>query len=128
MILICLSVLLSEGLIFAAGAGQEDLSAWLDEVFRQRLNPSLAQTVHLPLGVVEDVQHLTLASSTYQTDAADSAVRLLVARGLQRQAQGDPAGFVDNLASGLALVRQVRHLEPTSVLRLPLLDRFSVRQ
>jgi hypothetical protein len=90
-----------------------ELSAWLDRKFAQSWSRELAAAVPLPLGVVEDVQSRTLWTPQQAVPQAPRAAQLLVARGLQQQAQGDPAVFVEHLATGLAMVRQARHLEPT---------------
>ena len=86
-----------------------ELAAWLDMAFGQPWAVRLASVPELPLGIVEDIRDQTLGPIKgvgYQTHVV---AELLVTRGLQLQARGDPAAFVRNLAIGLAVVRQVRH-------------------
>jgi len=86
-----------------------ELSGWLDEVFRQPWAGQLAEAARMPLGVVEDWHNQTLQSRSLDYWSAPEAVQLLIARGLQLQARGDPAAFVEHLETGLGLVRQVTH-------------------
>jgi hypothetical protein len=92
-----------------------ELGAWLDMAFRQPWAKQLEAIKQLPLGLVENLQDRTLAPQPQMVEQAKDAVVLLVARGLQLQANGDPAAFVNNFAIGLALVRQIRHRESPEV-------------
>ncbi len=96
---------------------EQELSDYLDRIFQQRWAQELTEVGQLPLGIVEDWQSLTLFSPLQDLQPASTAAQLLVVRGLQRQARGDSAAFLQHLAAGLALVRQLRHLEPTLVYR-----------
>jgi hypothetical protein len=95
-----------------------ELVGELDEAFRGPWVEQLAVVVRRPLGLVEDVTGLTPETSPRAIENALFAVHLLLARGLQQQARGDPESFVEHLATGLALVRQARHLEPTAIVTM----------
>ncbi len=93
---------------------RETPSSWLDAFYRCPWPDKLAETVRRPLGVVEDVQSRFPGDRTTATFRNQDAevVQVLVARGLQLQARGDPAVFLEHLETGLALIRQLRHLAP----------------
>ncbi len=91
---------------------------WLNETFRDPWAGDLAAAVRRPLGVVGDVTTMMPHTGWNPNEGASLAVNLLVARGLQLQAEGNPAPFVDHLATALALLRQARHLKPTRVVGL----------
>jgi hypothetical protein len=99
--------------------GNPEIAGWLDDWFadaaseRGWLTP-LAEAADEPLGVVESPRDMDLRSSmgagrldVFQE--AQTAAALLVARGLQRQAEGKPEVFVDHLRLGLNLTRNLRH-------------------
>jgi hypothetical protein len=92
------------------------LGAWVDDAFRRPWAEKLAEAARMPPGIVEDLQSVTLWTPLQASDRAADAAALLAARGLQLQARGDPAAFLDHLATGLALVRQVRHRAPSAAL------------
>src|SRR5262249_61291726 len=95
-------------------AQDAELWAFLDEAFRHPWAGDLAQASRMPLGVIDDVQTQTQWVGVLPDHAPEAAL-LLVARGRQQQAQGHPETFVEKLAIGLAMIRQVRHLQPTPV-------------
>jgi hypothetical protein len=82
------------------------LGAFLDRVFQDPWARELAEAADLPTGVLVDPRELNAGSPLPD---AQTATTLLVARGLQRQAEGDPSVFVENLRTGLALARNLRH-------------------
>jgi hypothetical protein len=86
-------------------AGDGRLGAFLDRVFEDPWARDLAEAADLPTGVLVDPRELNAGSPL---PVAQSAATLLVARGLQRQAEGDPSVFVENLRAGLALARNLR--------------------
>jgi hypothetical protein len=94
------------------------LSTSLNDVFREQEARQLADVVRGPLGVFEDVPNLTPKGADASLQDVRIVLQMLVARGLQQQAQGDPVPFLDHLATGLALMRQVRYLEPTRIVSL----------
>lgn len=96
-------------------AQEKELSDWLDRTFEQPWVDELAAAARRPRGVVEDMQTLTYYSSLEDMQPIWRGADLLAARGLQLQARGDPAAFVEHLETGLALVRQARYLEPSPV-------------
>jgi hypothetical protein len=85
------------------------LSSFLDRVFKDEWVRDLERAADQPTGILVDPREGDLASADLElADARDAAV-LLVARGLQRQHEGDPEPFVDHLRTGLALARTLRH-------------------
>jgi hypothetical protein len=90
-------------------ASDGPLGAVLDAAFDDPWARDLAATAELPTGFVADPRDMTFVSRGPELNAAETAAVLLVARGLQRQAQGDPAAFVGHLRTGLALARNLRH-------------------
>jgi hypothetical protein len=93
-------------------AGDAKLAARLDEVFADDWDEKLTRAADLPLGVVEDPRHLTVASPLSVLQDCRWAAQLLAARGLQRQTEGKPEVFVEHLRVGLALSRHLRHRGP----------------
>ncbi len=83
-----------------------DLATFLDRLFQGGWPGKLAEAANLPTGVIIDPRTEpddgTLLSESYDAN------NFLVARGLQRQAEGDPGAFVENLRIGLALTRNLR--------------------
>ncbi len=89
--------------------GDRRLKDWLDRVLADGWAGQLAEAAGHPTGVAFDPREATLFDSPRQAEAARTAASLLVARGLERQARGEPAVFVDDLRTGLALARNLRH-------------------
>src|SRR5262249_32399958 len=85
------------------------LGAFVDLMSNDAWARDLARSAELPAGVVADPREMVFLSLDPQLQAADSAAALLAARGLQRQADGDPAAFLGSLKTGLALARNLRH-------------------
>jgi hypothetical protein len=87
------------------------LRAFLDLTFDDTWAKQLAESANLPTGVVVDPREITLATLFAVPESRNSGVAatLLVARGLQRQADGDPGAFVDHLQTGLSLARNLRN-------------------
>ncbi len=83
------------------------MAAWLDEMFQQPWAGQLAKATPMAPGIVGEELY-----------AYARTAELLVARGLQAQAHGDPVAFVKHLATGLALVRQGRHGAPSDHSRI----------
>ncbi|AMV27862.1 hypothetical protein VT84_25895 [Gemmata sp. SH-PL17] len=99
-------------------AHDAELASWLDHVF---LDPHLtadeapwpvmaAGAADKPVGVFESPQLVNTAAATAASleNARRMAVTLL-ARGLQRQAAGEPGEFLPALRTVMALVRNLRH-------------------
>jgi hypothetical protein len=81
----------------------------LDRAFADPWSADLARAAEQPPGILVDPREAVFTSRFEElSDARDAAV-LLIARGLQRQVDGDPAAFVDYLRTGLALARTLRH-------------------
>jgi hypothetical protein len=89
--------------------GDRHLKDWLDRVLADGWAEQLAEAAGHPTGVALDPREATLFDSPREVEAARTAAALLVAHGLERQAHGEPAVFVDDLRTGLALVRNLRH-------------------
>jgi hypothetical protein len=89
-------------------AAEPGLASFLDAVFRETWARDLAAAADLPPGPLIDVRNVTAATPLPQYQAASTAAMLLTARALQRQDGGDPAAFVDNLRTGLAIIRNIR--------------------
>jgi hypothetical protein len=85
------------------------LERWLEHVFDAPWAGQLEQGVRMPLGLLDDPRRLTLASPLAIMQNAEEASDLLLARGLARQASGDPAAFLDDLQTTLAFCRHLRH-------------------
>jgi hypothetical protein len=92
-------------------ADNRRLAAFLDSTFDEVWAKELAESAGHPTGMVVDPRETTLATqfSIAEVRTPHEAAILLVARGLQREAEGDAAVFVDNLRTGLALARSLRH-------------------
>jgi hypothetical protein len=89
--------------------GDARLARFLDRVCDQTWEQELAAAMRQETGTLVDPRNLTLGSVAPELQAARFAAILLTARGLQRQADGDPVAFVDNLRTTLALGRTMRH-------------------
>ncbi|HVS34143.1 MAG TPA: hypothetical protein VMS17_01095 [Gemmataceae bacterium] len=98
--------------LLAAPRGQGPLlaaSALTPPIDEWRLK--LAEAADLPAGMVADPRHLTVddVQKSSPVESAASIAVVLAAHGLQQQAHGDDAAFVDDLRAGLALSRNLRH-------------------
>jgi hypothetical protein len=92
-----------------------DLAApFLDVMFEDDWAKDLAAASELPTGVAFDPRELNLANSPDLFIQYDAGV-LLVARGLQLQADDHPEGFVAKLRMGLSLARNIQHRSPPSI-------------
>jgi hypothetical protein len=89
-----------------------DLDDWLDELFKGDWMSSLNEAADLPPGLVEDLRNATWDTPLRLVQPAREIGVVLAARGLQRQAAGDDAAFVENLRLGLGLARALRHHAP----------------
>jgi hypothetical protein len=87
-----------------------DLRPFLDEVFGDAWARDLAEAAGHPTGLAEDPRTFNRESLPTNFGSALDAASLLVARGLQRQYEGEPEVFVDNLRTGLAVACTLRHL------------------
>jgi hypothetical protein len=85
------------------------LEEFLNRMFADTWAKDLAESAKLPTGILLDPREPARENASFPVRTAAEAALLLTARGLQRQRHGDPAAFVDNLETGLALVRNMRH-------------------
>lgn len=93
-----------------------DLDEWLDAVFKNGWEESLFVAAGKPLGVLEDPTTLDaavwLAPEPVRRASLEAAIamgHLMIARGLQKQARGDPAAYVRYLDATLALARNAKN-------------------
>lgn len=98
-------------------AGKSELGEWMDKTFADDWLGPLAPLPDLPLGMVTDPHLLTLDDLTKSKDLpkwrhANDFSALLAVRGLQQQARGDPAVFVEHMRIALALSRNLQHHSP----------------
>jgi ABC-type transport system involved in multi-copper enzyme maturation permease subunit len=93
-------------------ADDKDLAAWLDKLYAGEWLAVLKKAADLPTGPFDDVRNMTWLTSLPANQPAQEIAVVLVARGLQRQAAGDDAAYVENLRIGLALSRSMRDRTP----------------
>jgi ABC-type transport system involved in cytochrome c biogenesis permease component len=85
------------------------LVRFLDRVFQNGWSSDLWEAVNLPTGVVDDPRTSNIFALLPEANAARLAPHLLSCRGLQAQAEGDPATFVKNLEISLTVSRNMRN-------------------
>jgi hypothetical protein len=85
------------------------LGAWLDGVFADDWCQRLAEARGKPVGVVDDPRLRTVTAMPRSIEPVLDAGKLLPARGLMLQQNGDPAAFVENLDTALTMVRIVEN-------------------
>jgi hypothetical protein len=93
-----------------------DLWRWLDRVFDKPPGPDekpwyelAASAAARPVGVYEDPRLIGTTPNWAALVNAQRMAAALLARGLQKQAEGDPAEFVRHLRTCLALARNLRN-------------------
>jgi hypothetical protein len=90
--------------------GMKPLDPWLDKMFAGEWARDLAHGADQPVGVMDDPRLYTLGGRlSFQSQGLSEIANLLVCQGLHRQAQGDPAAFVEYLRQGLALARTLQN-------------------
>jgi ABC-type transport system involved in multi-copper enzyme maturation permease subunit len=113
-----------------------ELAAWLNKIIAGEWVGMLKETADMPPGMVEDMRNLTNWSRQPVAENSQRITISLAARGLQRQASGDDATFVQNLRIALGLSLAMRHRAPpldvycgreSEVLLLKALDRWLER-
>ena len=90
-------------------ADRPDLDDWTDKAFATGWDRLFFDAAKKPTGVLEDPNDMTYATPLKNLDAFQKMAPLFLARGLQKQARGDPAAFVEVLDAWLAAVRTVRN-------------------
>ena len=90
-------------------ANDTALEQGLDRAFSETWPRELAESANKPPGVLVDPRDLSFNSTIPEAQGAQAATRMLGARGLQLQAQGQPEAFVEALHSGLAVTRNLRN-------------------
>lgn len=103
-----------------AGKGWRDdkaeLGKWLDKTFAENWLQQLAPLPDLPLGMVVNPGLLTQRDKELSRwHPASTLSMVLVARGLQQQARGDPAAFEEDMRIALALSRNLQHHAPPNI-------------
>jgi hypothetical protein len=86
-----------------------ELSGWLDKQFTNDWPAWLDQAAAKPVGLVQDPRRVTLSSLFQGTGHPVTVGQLLVARGLQRQAEGHPEEYVRSLRRGLVVSRNLQY-------------------
>ena len=89
------------------------VAQWLDAMLQDNWVADLAEVPDLPPGVFENPKLLTIGSHMDKLQSARTLTTVLAVRGLQRQAAGDDAVFVENLRIGLTVSRGLQHDSPT---------------
>jgi hypothetical protein len=87
----------------------ELLDRLVEQMFADRWITDLRQAVQLPLGLVEDPRLQVRQGPFTELARATDVAEFLIAHGLCRQAHGDPAAFVEDVQTGLGLVRHLAH-------------------
>jgi hypothetical protein len=94
-------------------ADRPDLDAWMDGAFADRWDEPFFVAAGKPLGMIADVGSLNFMTEFAAVDAVREAPTLMIARGLQRQAAGDPAAYVRYLDAALTVARNARNKSPS---------------
>jgi hypothetical protein len=97
---------------------KKELGEWMDKTFAENWLQPLAPLPDLPTGVVVDPRFMTereLSKEQGKWGQAAGFCTVLAARGLQQQARGDPAVFVEHLRIALALSRNLQHHAPSLI-------------
>jgi hypothetical protein len=92
--------------------GRPELAGWLDRLFAGPEERELVRAAGLSPGLVEDPRQLTMTSPLSALSPLQDVGLLLAARGLQKQAEGDAAAFLDDLRAVLGLSRTLRNHSP----------------
>src|SRR5581483_1746896 len=98
--------------------GKKELGEWMDKQFAENWLQPLAPLPDLPTGMVVDPRLLTereLIKEQGKWGQAPGFCMVLAVRGLQQQAGGDPAVFVEHLRIALALSRNLQHHTPSGI-------------
>src|SRR5205823_1386359 len=77
-------------------ADDDALAAWLNKVCQGDWLQSLREASDQPPGMVENLNHFTYDSRASTAQPARHVAVVLAARGLQRQAAGDDAAYVED--------------------------------
>lgn len=88
---------------------RKDLAEWLDNVFASEWEQPLFDAMQKPLGIVEDPTSISFDSPIYAYEEFRQMTAAMLARGLQRQAEGDDEAFLRYLEAVLALSRNLSH-------------------
>lgn len=100
------------------GGSDPEFPAWLDRVFAEPERPAGERTWHAtadgaaakPVGLFESPQLVsTTAATAGMLDGARRMAVALLARGLQEQANGDPAAFWGRFVTAVALARNMQN-------------------
>jgi ABC-type transport system involved in multi-copper enzyme maturation permease subunit len=89
-------------------ADDKALAVWLDKLYAGEWASTLKKAADLPTSPFDDVRNMTWLTGIPATTFCRDVVAVLAVRGLQRQASGDDAAYVENLRIGLALSRSLR--------------------
>jgi len=82
---------------------------WLKQMFAPKWDEPFAEAATKPIGVLEDVNERSV-TTTRSTQNVDELGLLLLIRGLERQARGEPAEFLNAFEMVLSAARSAGHL------------------
>ena len=94
---------------FGWPANRPDADAWLDSCMVNGWADILGNATQMPLGTVEDPIELNYGSQLKHLNALQTSELILLARGLQLQARGQPEAMVESVSICLNLARNLRN-------------------
>ncbi len=93
-----------------SAADGDRLKPWLDRVFKDNWPALLEELDHKPIGVFEDPRDIDYSTPEDDPHAFREMILALRARGIQKQAEGDPATYAHFIPGALAACRSARNL------------------
>ena len=94
-------------------ANRPDLDVWMDQQFANDWDIEAREIVKKPLGPIENPRGLIHTTPFRDMSDSRQVIMLLLARGHQKQAAGDPVAYLTCLESALAITRNARTQQPT---------------
>jgi hypothetical protein len=85
------------------------LDRWMEKMLSSPWFKELREAAQLPLGVLDDPRLYSDGGRFFPISEAGTVAGLVAAHGLWRQSHRDPAAFLQDLRTGLALSRHLRH-------------------
>ncbi len=90
-------------------ADRPDADAWLDACMANEWAEYFVRGAKLPIGTVEDPIEMIDGSMFKHVNALQGCESMLLARGLQLQAKGQPEAFIESARACLGLARNLRN-------------------
>jgi hypothetical protein len=87
----------------------QEIGSWLDQIFHGDWYPMARKAAQLPLGMVNDPRLTNVLSVALFHNDCINMSRLILARALQLQAEGDSEKALDLLNTALGLSRQLKN-------------------